>query len=1225
MQKIYFFVQLALCFCTVFPKLSQSQDCTTLSATCKTYESRCAATGSISVLATGGSGSYKYKTTGPVNSNFTTSDSLTGLSAGVYTVIINDLVSNCNFELNNVVVGGSYLDPRFTLTAVHVSCDNGSNGSITVNGQQFGRSPFVYSIVAPSPMGVGTISNSGEFKNLSAGDYTIRMTDSCGGIQTRSITIDNYTWFIQSDAFNKVSCDSASGFVKVMDSRGNVSTLGPIPGFMYGVVRDPGDTIWSSNPNFKFYLAGQLFVDVIAKDSCGTIKKYWSTLEFSASVGATVSISNKTCNSFSATLTSLTNFFNADFCLLDSNNIQIRCNTTGIFNNIPYGSYCIRAHELCMDTIITRCFTASPPPVSIGNNVNIYNKNCNSFSAAVTGQAGLTNPVYCLFDTANTEIICNTTGVFNNLLYGSYCIKTKDSCRDTTIIRCFTVLKPRPVIPAVITPSYIDCNNITIIVSGDSLFSPQYCLYDTSGVLVMCNNTGIFDSLSVGNLCVKVYDSCYDTTITRCFSVGAAVIVNDLTVAFSNKNCSTFTVKANSINLTSSQYCLYTPADSLISCNATGIFNNVTYGAYCIKATNACPDTTFTNCFAISPPTPSVNSSVSISNKTCATFTAKITGQQNLTNPQYCIFDVNNVQISCNSTGTFNNLNYGSYCIKIINTCYDTTITRCFSTAPNPLDIIASTSKSCSYGYATVGVSVTGGNLPVNIKIFKPGNSLVFNKNYSTTSISIDSIPGLVLGETYKIIATDNCGIKDTVNIGVTASIATHSATIFSQCPSAAWLNGSGKIQSSTNTNMGVFTVRVIKKDGATLSPEIVPNSVVGSVFTFNDLGTGTYIISYKLNDLCTRYLYDTVVIAPYYYPNLNRSSAYQCDVNGFSVGAVATHGVGPFSYEIIGSTPSAPLIVAGPQASPIFNIDNGTNYSLIRLRALDACGNATLGDASILPMANFEIEVDSNCFQSSSTLSVDTIYNSTYAWFKKENYNSSDSIYLGSGSKVFIPFLSASDTGTYICHVTVNTGCIKRLAVFNLNGLCYLILPVKIISFTGKFIDDQVLLNWKTDNETDLQDYVIERKNSYNQFTAVGRVNSGPDSPGSSQYAFVDTKPEAGKNFYRLKLVYMDHTFTYSNTIMLSKSQKGSTIHCYPNPVSNMLMIDFTGSTRHVYKVILLNMLSQGVWETKFITGSNNSTLKIPRPNSIVKGVYVLKCIDMSTNEEYSEKVIFL
>jgi hypothetical protein len=267
---------------------------------------------------------------------------------------------------------------------------------------------------------------------------------------------------------------------------------------------------------------------------------------------------------------------------------------------------------------------------------------------------------------------------------------------------------------------------------------------------------------------------------------------------------------------------------------------------------------------------------------------------------------------------------------------------------------------------------------------------------------------------------------------------------------------------------------------------------------------------------------------------------------------------------------------------------------------------------------------VDSNCFQSTSTLSVDTIYNSTYAWFRKENYNSTDSIYLGGGYTVFVPFLSASDTGTFICHIAVNNGCVKRTYVYNLTGLCYLILPVKFTSFTGKFINDKIALNWKTHDETDLKYYIIERKIGTNLYGEIGRVNSRGNSPGAQQYDFVDMKPGDGKANYRLKLVYRDNSITYSEPVTLSKSLSNIAIHCYPNPVTNELVIGFEVSGRHNYKVKLLNMVNQGVFESTFST-TNNGRMIIPRTKIIQKGIYILKVIDLNTQEEFAEKIIFL
>ena len=1224
MQKLYIRIKLAFCISVFFLSSAKAQNCAQLSATFASYESRCAATGAIKVTPTGGSGSYKYKTIGPVNSNFTTSDSITGLSAGTYSVVINDIVTNCTFTQNNIIVSGTYEDPRFTLNEVDVSCDNGNNGSISVDNVQGGRGPFAYTIVAPSTYGLGTSNSTGVFTNLTSGNYSIQMTDSCGGIQTRQITVNNYSWWISSYVFNKVSCDSATGFIVALDSKGNVSNAGGIPGFTYGAVRQPGDTVWSSSANFSLYVGSLSNFEIIVKDNCGKIKKGNVSIFLSPSLGANVTIYGITCDRFSAKLTGITNFFNADFCLYNNNNLQLSCNTTGIFTNLPYGSYCIKAHDGCTDSVISRCFTTYPPPLSIGNNVLISNKTCFNFSASITGQVGLYNANYCLYDSANVLIACNPTGVFNNLSYGNYCIEMKDGCRDTTIQRCFSASQPIPVVDEVSTPSYISCNRFGIAVKGDSLTNPTYCLYDSIGVLIACNSTGIFDSLSLGSYCVNVYDECFDTTFKRCFTVGPPVVINNIAVAFSNKICTSFTATASGSNLTNPYYCLYNDLDSLISCNSTGIFDSLLYGSYCIKTKNDCPDTTFTNCFTVVQPVPSVNNNVKLSNYTCSTFTAKIITQQNLTTPDYCIYDNANQLVGCNSTGIFDSLAYGSYCIKITNSCYDTIITRCFSAAALPVNLSVTSNKSCVYGYAKFSITVSGGYLPVNIKVYDPNGNLFSTNNYDTTRINIDSIPGILAGETYKIVATDNCGKQDSAEVSVIISYLDNSSYVVAKCPGGSWPNGSGSIKSTVATNMGSLTVRIIQKDSVLLATPLNPSSVAGSIYTFDDLGPGTYILSYKANDACNRYMYDTAVINPYTFPNLTRSSAYQCDVNGFSVGAVASDGVGPFTYSIIGSSPALPSIVAGPQANPVFSINNGNNYSLVRLRALDACGNATLADASILPLADNGIISTSNCFLQPTTLSVDPIYNSTYEWYKKDTLDGKDSILVGTGTNlVYIPGLLPSDTGIYVCHLSVLNGCVNRSYNYNLNGNCFTALTVTLLDFSGKFANENVLLTWKTIKENNLAAYVIERRNKDHTFSEIGRINPGGNSTYTQQYYFIDQQPTPGENFYRLKLVNWDKTTSFSDEIMLTKTQDFRDVHIFPNPVSDVFTIEFRNASNHVYKITLMNLLNQVISETKFNSGINKR-LEINRTKAMSPGVYIVRFVDLNNNDEFSQKVIF-
>lgn len=1220
MKKNYYLIQILFFIGLLCSNRASAQ----LTATNIGYESRCEATGAIKIVATGGSGSYQYKVQGPVNTNFTVLDSITGLSSGIYTVIVNDIVTNATFTQSGVVVTGSYAAPIFSLNHTDVSCDNGFNGSVSVGALLLnGRAPFVFSIVAPSPMNVGTSNSSGVFTGLGAGTYYIQMTDSCGAIQTRNVTLLNYTWNINSYNFAKTDCDHATGYIGITDSKGNNSQVAPIPGFSYGVVTSPGDTTWSATGNFNnIIVTGVHSIDLFAKDACGNIKKVTISLFLVPSIDANVNISNKTCNNFTATVTGITNFFGAQFCLYDVNNVQVgACNSTGIFTNVPYGSYSIKANDACTDTTIVRFFTVTAPVLSVGNNVLISNKTCTTFSASITGQQNLTNPNYCLVDSMGVNISCNTSGVFNNVpTNANYCIVTKDGCVDTTITRCFSVSKPIPKVNPVITPSYVTCTNFGLNINNnsDSLTNPTFCLYDVNHILVgACNTTGIFDSIPLGSYCVTIYDACSDTTITRCFNVGPPIIVNDININLSNKLCTTFTATATTHNLTNPEFCLYNATDSsLIICNTSGVFSNINYGNYYIKSTNACPDTTMINSFSASRPLPSVNPNVTISNKTCTTFTAQITGQQNLITPTYCLINTNtNDTLGCSSIAQANNIPYGSYLALIVSGCNDT-LKVPFSVSPAALSLTATASTSCNLGFSKFNINVNG-ILPVNIQIYTPGDSLVKDSVYNTSTFSIDNLPALDSTDKYTIIGTDGCGSKDTIYLAPIISYLIHTPSVNPRCPGSVWLNGSGDINTTISTNMSPVSVNIIVKNGTSVS--ISPDFVSGSTYSFYNLGPGTYVVNYKSLGACPISVYDTVTISPYQYPDLSSSTAYQCDINGFSVGAVASLGVGPFTYEIIESTPAIPSLITPPQASPVFTINNGTTYSLIRLRALDACGNAALDDVPILPLADNGIQSTENCFLNPATLSVDTIYNATYSWFLKPSEDATDSVAVSNGFNYYIPNVLPSDTGVYVCHISVDSGCINRTYYFDLNGSCYTTLDFSLIDFTGKFIDEKAQLNWSINNTNNLDQIVIERKTNTG-FAEIG--NMSPHLPSeNNQYQFLDPSP-GPQDFYRLKLIKKDNTFSYSNIIFLQK-QVTSGITIYPNPVNDILNINFYQSNDHNYKITLINILNQKLKEIIFNTANGNK-LQIKRTGNISPGIYILQFIDMDTHEEFSQKVIF-
>lgn len=162
--------------------------------------------GSATVAASGGNGAYTY-TWSPTGGN---GSSASGLSAGNYTVVVND-VNNCSASQTYVI--GEPAAFTVTPNQTNVSCNGGADGqaSVSVSG---GTSPYTY---AWSPGGGNASSASG----LSAGNYTVAISDlnNCG--TTQIFTVSQPSALSAVPTQTNVSCNGgADGIALVAVSGG---------------------------------------------------------------------------------------------------------------------------------------------------------------------------------------------------------------------------------------------------------------------------------------------------------------------------------------------------------------------------------------------------------------------------------------------------------------------------------------------------------------------------------------------------------------------------------------------------------------------------------------------------------------------------------------------------------------------------------------------------------------------------------------------------------------------------------------------------------------------------------------------------------------------------------------------------------------------------------------------------------------------------------------------
>lgn len=115
--------------------------------------------------------------------------------------------------------------------------------------------------------------------------------------------------------------------------------------------------------------------------------------------------------------------------------------------------------------------------------------------------------------------------------------------------------------------------------------------------------------------------------------------------------------------------------------------------------------------------------------------------------------------------------------------------------------------------------------------------------------------------------------------------------------------------------------------------------------------------------------------------------------------------------------------------------------------------------------------------------------------------------------------------------------------------------LPVTLVSFDAKNVEGKVWVQWVTASEENSSTFEIQRLANDGKWKTIGHVAARGTSYEAARYQFTDAAPISGNNLYRLKMIDIDGTFTYSqikNVRIAGQTLTG----IYPNPVTDKLYL---------------------------------------------------------------------
>jgi hypothetical protein len=189
---------------------------------------------------------------------------------------------------------------------------------------------------------------------------------------------------------------------------------------------------------------------------------------------------------------------------------------------------------------------------------------------------------------------------------------------------------------------------------------------------------------------------------------------------------------------------------------------------------------------------------------------------------------------------------------------------------------------------------------------------------------------------------------------------------------------------------------------------------------------------------------------------------------------------------------------------------------------------------------------------------------------------------------------------------------------VAELKNGCTITLPVTLARFNGSLLDNAVSLSWTTAEEAGSSHFDIERSADAKEFIQLGRVQAKGNSATTQQYRFVDSKPLAGNNYYRLRMVDMNGKFEYSRTIAIDNGTNSVAFELLGNPASGR-EIKFLLKNENASNVSLYDLSGKAI---RFSLSHTGNEFVLKPKSGISSGLYILS-LQRSNASTLTKKVL--
>jgi hypothetical protein len=171
-------------------------------------------------------------------------------------------------------------------------------------------------------------------------------------------------------------------------------------------------------------------------------------------------------------------------------------------------------------------------------------------------------------------------------------------------------------------------------------------------------------------------------------------------------------------------------------------------------------------------------------------------------------------------------------------------------------------------------------------------------------------------------------------------------------------------------------------------------------------------------------------------------------------------------------------------------------------------------------------------------------------------------------------------------------------------------LVPVELTSFTAKYSDGKVLINWATATEANNKGFEVQKQFNDGGYSSVGYIAGQGSSIEKHNYLFIDSPLADGKYSYRLKQIDYDGSLNYSPAVDVDVSAPAvfGLEQNYPNPFNPSTTIKFNLPADSKVSLKIFDILGQPV--ATLIDGNKPAGINSVNYNAknLTSGLYLYK-----------------